>query len=252
MPSVTPVSANYADIFNQRADDYHAAMRALPHARHAEFATLFSEIPLQRQDSIIDIPSGGGYLQDHLDIDCSINSYDFSTGFAHEGGQDIQRIDGNAQFWSIGSANRVISLAGLHHFEDPVEVIGRLYGHVHPGGVLHIADVAADSAPGHFLNGFVDRHNVQGHEGIFLPSRREAWPSHWNITRLRQEAIPWVFPDVKTMTWFCCKLFGVPLEKAKAMQHELATTIGYTETATGCQLHWSLLYLDVLVPATRQ
>lgn len=252
MPIISTATADYADIFDQRADDYHAAMAAVPRARHAEFATLFSEIPLQKQDFIIDIPSGGGYLQDHLALDCAINCYDFSTGFAHEGGPDIQRIDAHAPFWQIGSANRVVSLAGLHHFDDPVEVIGRLYRHVQPGGVMHIADVAADSAPGHFLNGFVDRHNVQGHEGIFLPTAREAWPDAWDISRLRQENIPWVFPDVKTMTWFCCKLFGVPLEKAKAMQHELASTIGYSETPNGCQLHWSLLYLDVRVPATRQ
>lgn len=252
MIATNTVVPDYADIFNQRADDYHAAMRALPFARENEFTTLFSEIALSGQESIIDIPSGGGYLQNYIHAGCAVQSFDFSSGFAHEGGDHIQRIDANAKSWPIGRAQRVVSLAGLHHFDDPVQVIERLYSHVEPGGVLHVADVAADSAAGEFLNGFVDRHNVQGHHGNFLPVARQAWPSHWDISRLREEAIPWVFPDLEAMTWFCCKLFGVPLRHAQAMQTELGKTIGYSLTETGCQLHWSLLYLDVQVPGTRQ
>lgn len=244
MTSTSAFEPSYAHIFNQRANDYHEAMRTIPAARRNEFITLFSELPLQARESVIDIPSGGGYLENYLELDCNISCFDFSSGFAHEGGPHIQRIDSNAKLWPIGQADRVVSLAGLHHFDDPIQVVERLYQHVIPGGMLHIADVAADSAPGHFLNGFVDRYNPQGHQGVFFPTRREAWPSAWQITRLRQESIPWNFPDVAAMTWFCCMLFGVSHEHAKAMQHELATTIGYTETAEGCALNWSLLYMD--------
>lgn len=252
MLAVSTETLDYADIFNQRADDYHAAMHAFPMARHAEFATLFSAIPLGEKERIIDIPSGGGYLQNHIKTDALVQCYDFSSGFAHEGGPHIKTLDANADEWEIGLASRVVSLAGLHHFDDPLEVIGRFYRHVNQGGVMHIADVAAGSAPGYFLNGFVDRYNPQGHEGKFLPAQRFAWPSHWHITRIREESIPWVFPDVKAMVWFCCKLFGVPLANAEAMRHELATTIGYTEFEKKCQLHWSLLYVDVLRPLINQ
>ncbi|WP_338848685.1 methyltransferase domain-containing protein [Massilia sp. W12] len=240
---------DYAHIFDQRADGYHAAMRLMPQARRAEFTTLFSEIPLQAHDSMLDIPSGGGYLQHYLDTPCAIQCFDFSAGFAHEGGAHVQKIDAHAPFWPIGVASRVVSLAGLHHFDDPLAAVARLLRHVQPGGVLHVADVAQDSPQGAFLNGFVDRYNPQGHKGNFFPTARSAWPADWRISRLRQENIPWVFADVQAMCWFCCNLFGVPLQHAAALQAELARLPGYTEYADRCELHWSLLYLDVHAPA---
>lgn len=249
MPPVLATPSGYADIFDQRANRYHLAMRTLPQARHHEFATLFKHIPLTEHDSIIDIPSGGGYLQAHIEVPCRIDSHDFSSGFAEAGGTDIRQIDPQADEWPIGRASRVVSLAGLHHFADPVAAIARLYRHTLPGGVLHIADVAADSAPGALLNGFVHRYNPQGHQGNFLPTKRDAWPADWQIARLREEAIPWQFPTPDAMAWFCCQLFGVPLNLAPAMREELARTIGYDSTPEGCQLHWSLLYLDVVRPS---
>ena len=53
----------YKEIFNERAQQYHHAMRLCPHAREQEFlnsiAVLKTQRLLKKGDKIIDIPSGG-------------------------------------------------------------------------------------------------------------------------------------------------------------------------------------------------
>src|SRR5205814_3213379 len=56
----------YAEIFEQRAADYHYAMRQSPRARDAEFQVVLEPIRHAASGLICDMPSGGGYLADYL------------------------------------------------------------------------------------------------------------------------------------------------------------------------------------------
>lgn len=234
---------DYTAIFDRRGADYHLAMRLSPAARRVEFEMLFDAQPLVPDETLFDIPSGGGYLGQYLSVPAHITGFEFSRGFADENPEvRLLRMD---EEWPIGHADRVISLAGLHHNADPIGVVGRLKSHVRPGGWLHVADVAAGSRIGEFLNGFVDSANPMGHKGIFLPSARSAYPAGWDVRRLRACECPWHFGSLDEMKNFCKLMFGLRPDCDDDLEHALEEIVGFSRTAAGLTLNWELLYLDV-------
>ncbi|MDG1390353.1 MAG: methyltransferase domain-containing protein [Halioglobus sp.] len=66
------------------------------------------------------------------------------------------------------SFDAIGSLAGLHHIANRSPVFSEWSRQLKAGGELAVADVALGSVTGDFLNGFVDCHTPQGHDGIFL------------------------------------------------------------------------------------
>ena len=51
----------YADIFEQRADAYHSAMRKWARVRDAEFRSVLEPLRDAPDGLVCDMPSGGGY-----------------------------------------------------------------------------------------------------------------------------------------------------------------------------------------------
>src|SRR5690606_41376630 len=49
-----------------RGNAYHEACRRWPHARDAEFHAALEPVRLEAGATLLDAPSGGGYLADHL------------------------------------------------------------------------------------------------------------------------------------------------------------------------------------------
>jgi hypothetical protein len=133
----------------------------------------------------------------------------------------------------------------LHHDPKPIDAICRLAEHVRPGGWLHVAEVGAGSRVGEFLNGFVDRHNPMGHRGTFLPTRRAAYPAHWNLARLEPVSCAWRFDSPATMTRFCQLMFGLEAGCEDALLEALGKIVGVTSDPRGVELAWELLYLDL-------
>ncbi len=234
---------DYSTIFERRGHEYHSAMQLAPDARRQEFELLFQAQPLKAGEVLFDIPSGGGYLADYLSPSVQVKGFEFSQGFASENpGVVLLQMD---QPWLIGLADRVVSLAGLHHNEDPVAVIARLKTHVKPGGWLHVADVAEGSRVGAFLNGFVDSANPMGHHGVFLPTRREHYPEHWKVKRMQICPCPWLFRSMQEMTGFCKLMFGLRPDCDEALTRALRETVGVEQVQSGWALNWELLYMDV-------
>jgi SAM-dependent methyltransferase len=234
---------DYSSIFEQRGHEYHLAMQLAPNARRLEFETLFQAQPVKENEVLFDIPSGGGYLASHISVPVTYKGYEFSQGFANE--NSIVQLLSMDQPWPIGQADRVVSLAGLHHHADPLEVMARLKTHVKPNGWLHIADVAAGSQVGEFLNGFVDLANPMGHKGIFLPVERSRYPNTWKISRLETCSCPWHFSSISEIKLFCKLMFGLNPNCDDNLIQALEKTIGIDHTKNGLVLNWELLYLDV-------
>jgi SAM-dependent methyltransferase len=235
---------DYSSIFEQRGHEYHLAMQLAPNARQLEFATLFQAQSVTRNEVLFDIPSGGGYLAHYIPVPVTYRGYEFSQGFANEN-LIVQLLDMN-QPWLIGQADRVVSLAGLHHHSDSIKVITRLKTHVKSGGWLHVADVAAGSMVGEFLNGFVDRANPMGHQGIFLPVERSLYPETWNISRLEVCQCPWHFSSLAEVKLFCKLMFGLRSDCDDELIWALEKTVGIDHTENnGLVLNWELLYIDV-------
>lgn len=234
---------DYSAIFERRGHEYHLAMQLARDARRREFELLFEAQPLDSGETLFDIPSGGGYLTDYISANVSVKGFEFSQGFASENpAVSLLHMD---QQWPIGLADRVVSLAGLHHNEAPLEVIARLKSHVKPGGWLHVADVAAGSRVGVFLNGFVDTANPMGHKGVFLPNDRSAYSPDWKITRLEIGQCPWFFQSPCEMLRFCKRMFGLRADCDAGLLTALQETVGFEQIENGLKLNWELLYMDV-------
>src|SRR5438132_9843195 len=82
----------YAEIFEQRAADYHYAMRQSPRARDAEFFAVLEPLRDKLTGLICDMPSGGGYLADYLLPGMDYLAVDPATDFFVEWHKPLQRL----------------------------------------------------------------------------------------------------------------------------------------------------------------
>ena len=235
------MNPEYVDIFKQRGHPYHAAMQAFPHARDAEFDALFAAHPLQGGEHLIDIPAGGAYLAQHLGAWARVTSLEITPGFS----ADTPVVDPN-DLGAFAGYDRAICLAALHHFDDPIAFLAGLSGTLKPGGILHVADVLAGSPLCEYLDGFVGRYNITGHQGRYLPADRTRYAALGQVVRCQEVPCPWRFASEADMLAFCGALFGlVDYPQAELLQ-ALRDLVGFGEDEQGIRLDWRLLYIDIV------
>jgi SAM-dependent methyltransferase len=237
------LNLTYPEIFRQRGDLYHAAMLRHPAARAAEFAALFSATPVRAGARVLDVPAGGGYLARHLPA-TELVSLELTSGF----GTGLPTYDPGAA-WTWGRFDHIVCLAALHHIDDQPGFLSGLLRGLARGGTLHLADVARDSSMCAFLDGFVGRYNLTGHEGSYLPTDEAFFARIGHVARIEEAACPWVFPGEAEMLEFCAQLFGLVDCPPDALLEALARHVGVERTSAGVRLDWRLLYVDLQSPA---
>lgn len=244
---------DYTSIFTFRGKAYNEAMAAYPGARRNELAAILALFDLGPGDHVCDAPAGGGYMSDgiierfgtSIDITCVEPAAEFGAaitpGFRvlNTPMGDVPAED--ASFTAIGS------LAGLHHVEDRSPIFREWTRLLAPGGQLAVADVPAGSATGDFLNGFVDQHTPQGHDGVFIrPGEFSALMNEVGITPATEEVVdvPWVFPTRPAVGEFCKKLFFLESASPEDVTEGIADTVGIEhDPSTDCWLmNWQLVY----------
>ncbi|MEO5629660.1 MAG: methyltransferase domain-containing protein [Thermomonas sp.] len=235
------MNPEYVEIFKQRGHPYHAAMQAFPDARNAEFEQLFAAHPLEGVPRILDIPAGGGYLARHLGARAQVTSREITPGFS----LDTELADPD-DLSAFSGYDRAICLAALHHFEDPISFLTRLRGTLKPGGILHVADVCAGSPLGDYLDGFVGRYNITGHDGRYLGADRARYASLGRVERCEEVHCRWQFRDEADMLAFAGSLFGLVDHPLAELRDALRRLVGFRVTDTGVELDWRLLYIDIV------
>jgi SAM-dependent methyltransferase len=234
----------YAEIFEQRAADYHYAMRQSPRARDAEFLAVLEPLRDKPAGLVCDMPSGGGYLADYLWSGMDYLAVDPATDFFVEWPKPLQRLLAEITKVPLAdqSVNYVVSLAGMHHEPGLPNVFREMRRLLRPGGRVVMADVAVDTAPARFLNGFVAENCPLGHDGKFLDKRTAPAleDSGFHIVDDRLMELPWAFASLDEAGEFCRHLFGMTAlgvaETADAMQRE----IGFDLTDDRPRLRWVL------------
>jgi hypothetical protein len=110
------------------------------------------------------------------------------------------------------------------------------------GGRAVIADVAVDTRPALFLNGFVDRHNPMGHEGHFLDERLGGLleAAGFEIVDDRLVETPWKFDTMEQGGEFCRKLFWMPSLDVAAVVEAMDREIGVKFDEGKPQVCWVL------------
>ena len=239
--------ADYGAIFDLRGSLYHQAMVSFPKARDAEFSAVFSKVPLVGGELIVDVPSGGGYLEAFLkrikpDLIFSVQNFEFASGFG-----PAPFVVSPGSSWPIApkSVDRVICLAAAHHLQDLSPLFFNVKEALKPGGIFHLADVAPSSGVQVFLESFVHRYTPGGHRGLYRDYTSEALPSFFEILDISCRSCPWSFKSVDSMLKFCSGLFGLQEHSYDDLELALRNCIGVNSESDGVSLAWELVYLDM-------
>lgn len=237
---------SYTEIFTDRAGSYHSAMLDFPRARDAEFEAVIAPLGDPRQGVLCDMPAGGGYLANYVPQGLRYVGVEPVEAFS---ASPVRRAAGatmNAPVTAVplesGSVDCVVSLAGLHHEPDLLAVFSEMRRLLKPGGLAVMADVAEGTGPARFLNGFVDRHSPQGHDGRFLDGATAALVEQAGlaVTDDRLVKVPWLFDSREDAGRFCEKLFGVEGVPWSRIAEAMDEDIGFTSEPGGLRLKWVL------------
>ena len=241
---------SYKEIFNKRGTLYNSAMIDCPYARKNEFNYIIELAEISEGNLIIDIPSGGGYLINYIKPSVNVISVETSNLFV----QDIQPKtnqsillcnDISNTLFPVGCADRVISLAGLHHIEERLNFYSEIYRMVKPGGLFCIGDAYKNSSVASFLNIFVNQFNSMGHNGIFL-SNEDVFllkKVGFNIISQKIYGYTWDFTDADAMAGYCQKLFGMNMADIKTIQSGIQSFVGYKLDQHSCKMNWELFFI---------
>jgi cyclopropane fatty-acyl-phospholipid synthase-like methyltransferase len=239
----------YRDIFNQRGASYHAAMSRWPEARAEEFAAILQAADLRDGEVVVDIPSGGGYLNAHISqnisLICAETSKAFSDCVADSPRVEKRFCDLQSTGLAPGSVDKVISLAGLHHVSEKRAFFAEVFRILKPGGRFCIADAAADSDTARFLDEFVHEHNSMGHQGDYISSatRESLRGCGFSILEDCSKRYHWNYGSVEEMRTFCGLLFGVDRGTRQQIQAGISKYLGYENETSRTRMNWELTFI---------
>jgi cyclopropane fatty-acyl-phospholipid synthase-like methyltransferase len=115
-------------------------MKMNPDARNKEFAAVLEQAKLTDGMVICDMPSGGGYLQDKLPANLNIHlisiesSRQFSRNLTDGNRSEFHLCPLDATPLDEASVDRVVSIAGLHHLENRLDVFLEMKRILRQGG----------------------------------------------------------------------------------------------------------------------
>jgi hypothetical protein len=237
---------NYEEIFHQRGHLYDRAMQSWPDARRNEFLELFKATPLKKNETILDIPSGGGYLKNYLSDDVVVDFWEISDGFLRPGvnATNIENIAENIKI----KYDRAVCLAAMHHIENKFMMLQGISETIVSGGMLHVADVAEENNIKNFLDEFVDKNNPMGHKGMYISmNERLELPENLAIKRRELVNVPWIFSDKCNCVDFIRLLFGLNEDtKAEIIIEALQDYVGLDKLGDSLVLKWQLQYIDLI------
>lgn len=247
----------YGANFAERGAGYDDAMTSQPRARDEEFGFVVGLTGVRPSDRVIDIPSGGGYLARYLPAGVDYVAVECSSSFAARGserGLTVVEGDLDGTFLPARCADVVVSVAGVHHEDDPVALLDSWRRLLRPGGRLVVADVAADSAVASFLDDYVGKHNGIGHVGRYLPPdmERRARDTGYVDVRIVDGAYHWWFPDEEALGRFCIALFGLERVAPSHVIEAARRTLGFDAAPDGgVGLRWGLRAVVASAPEGR-
>ena len=230
----------YKDIFRHRGQSYDLAMKKYPNTRDKEFEQIFHNIPLRKNENILDVPALGGYLKKYCLEDTNVFFLDFS--------QSINGVNVVSPYekWDIPNVDRIVCLAAVHHIQNLDSFLQNLCFHVKTNGFIHIADVSIDSKISEFLDNFVGPNtSTKEHKGKYYDWKKIDFPKNLNIVNIEERSCPWVFKSELEMTEYCRLLFDLRDIEDKEILFALDRYVGIEKSENNVQINWHLTYVDL-------
>lgn len=249
---------SYAEIFSLRAISYDEAMRAYPKVRSDEFGALLAWADIKNGQTILDIPSGGGYLADFIHNNLvNLIQIDPSSSFgsmARSYYSDTKIIQSalNQLPLKSKSVDIIISMVGLHHEHDRQSIFSEWRRVIKQNGHLFIAEVEGGSKVAAFLNGFVDRYNPIGHHGLFIDDTflEETKSAGWQSVRSERTNSHWHFSDFASASEYFRLLFDLQLADDSDIINAIQQELDVYEDVNRISICWPLRQLKLEVACT--
>lgn len=236
---------DYKSVFDRRGNTYDEAMRRFPRARWQEIENVFSRVDKSQLTSVLDIPSGGGYLALHLPSHVEVHECDPSQQFA-TADSGVQNVDLEAPCLPPANYDLIVNLAAIHHIHNKQRFLKCLTAAVRPGALIVIGDVQSTSPIARFLDDFVGQHNGTGHDGEYLsgdPATDFGWQSG-ELEVVQHAVMPcnWTLPTVNELTAFCKLLFNVQAATDTELLRAMESYVGIDRVEGVATLKWELFY----------
>lgn len=239
------MNLEYQNIFNERGNSYNRAMELYPIARRKEFKNMFKRIPLKANETILDVPSGGGYLSRYYPHN-KIVSLEFTKGF-----NEKLTIVEPFGVWNVNNVDRIVSLAALHHIDNLDDFLQQLIRSSKKGTLIHLADVDLFSNIRYFLDDYVGLWNSSGHKGYYRDWNNINWPKELKVLCVEDCYCDWEFSSINELEEFCVLLFGLNNLPDNQIIPTLEKLVGI-EYGDKIILKWKLCYVDLVVTSSTQ
>lgn len=243
---------SYQNIFEKRGHLYHKAMTLYPLARMDEFNQIIQLADIKEGDIVYDIPSGGGYIRKLIDTSADIVCIETSSLFANlcRSNGALAILISNLHNLPIrpGSADKVISLAGLHHVSNKQSFYRESYRILKNDGVLCVADVWQHSGVSTFLDRFVNDHSSTGHKGMYIDEtiQGELKQCGFNMTYSSLIKYFWRFDSLDDMADFCKLLFGLESADHEQILKGIQDYLGHVVIGGKYCVNWELFFCKAI------
>lgn len=242
---------DYEKIMQQRFKGSSHVMRQFPFARRYEFTNAIELADLADGLTVVDYPSGGGYVEPFIENDVDLLNFDVIEPFLVQGRDGLSKDkkfgdSDNKIPLAACSVDRLLSIAGIHHIANLKPFFNETYRILKPGGIFVIAEVLSGSPPARFLNEFVDRYSSSGHKGLFLDHNtcmllRQCG---FNNVSVRDKEYPWIFNNEQEMIDFCRGLFFLDLASDEIIRQGLNEYLGFRRSGSEVRLEWMLSFFQ--------
>ncbi|MBR7800142.1 class I SAM-dependent methyltransferase [Undibacterium fentianense] len=238
------------NVTRRTANTYQAAMQACPFARVHEFMLPLQLANLQPKETLVDFPSGGGYLRPFIaKINAEIGYVPVENvaGYAEYNPEIIGGTWTNLPF-TDGQVDVVFTLAAIHHMLDcRAEFYQECFRVLSNQGRFIIADVLAGSAPARFLDEFVGSYSSQGHRARFIDLKTDSAEIEvaglFKVSDAYSQRFAWEFKDVDSLVTYCRNLFRIDLASDRQIEEGLRHYLGIHQVDHGFDLQWELAFI---------
>jgi SAM-dependent methyltransferase len=234
---------DYIRSFTNRAHSYSNAMDLYQNVLDEEIITAIENLELKKDDILLNVFAGGipidKYIKDELNI--TYFAFDMHKDFLEN---SIKQFTFDKIQMKSNSVNKIICIATLHHLSiDERDVLYKELNRILiPGGRLVIADVISDSPQAKWLNGFVDKYNSNGHNGLFFTNddSKLLEENNFNVD-VSINNYNWNFKDEECLLHFCKLLFGLDLcTDDKLLLNSIKEYLHYDNG----KIPWQLIYFN--------
>jgi len=236
----------YTDLFQTRGDKYESAMQQFPHARDNEFQQAVDLASFTQENTILDVPAGGGYLQRYLAQNCHYHAHEPCSTFGHatnNSANDLLPLPHQDETIDI-----TFSIAGIHHIQNKPSLFNEIARVTAPRGQLILADVYNHSAVASFLDDFVGSNNSTGHDGIYIDETTldELQLCGWQVVSAVRKPVHWSFSDEEAIATFCRSLFDLRTISNKTIISAINETLGINRLNDKVNINWELFYIAAI------